>query len=384
MTTNVSLGLKSAALAVLAAFGTAHAATFKTLHVFSGTDGSSANELIQGSDGNYYGTTVGGGNHDNGVVFRMTTAGVVKSLYVFNGTDGSRPRGALAVGADGNYYGTTASAGTLNGGTAFRITPAGVLTFIHQFGAAGEGQSPTGLITGNDGNFYGTTTFGGVNGIGTLFKMTPAGVVTTLHSFASATDGSMPMDTLTSTGDGNYYGIATNGGSGNCGTLYQVTNAGAFATLYAFTNSASTGCAPQGRLVSGAGAEANLFYGTTQRGGPSAMGSVFKVSQAGVVSWLHFFTGAADGSTPHGGVRMANNFYYYGTTGGGGTYGVGTTFKISTAGAFTSLHSLNPSVAGETTGPDSPLLLDAAGNLIGATAGYSSSTTGGSVFQQTP
>lgn len=383
MTKHLSVARTFSVAAALATLGTAHASTFTTLHLFTGTDGATPNELIQGADGNYYGSTSAGGNHDNGEVFKMTPAGAVTVLYVFNGTSGSRPLGALAAGGDGYYYGTTSNGGSLSGGTAFKISPSGALTFLHQFGAAGEGQNPTGLISGNDGNFYGTTYFGGAGGVGTLFKMTPAGVVTTLHSFTGA-DGSMPMDQLRSAGDGSYYGLSANGGAANCGTFYRITNDGTFSLLYSFPNAAPAGCKPQGRLVDGAGGDSADFFGTTQSGGANSAGTVFRITRAGVPSWLHSFAGTADGATPHGGLTLANNLSFYGTTGSGGAYGVGVTFKISSTGSYTLLHSLNPAVAGETTGPHAPLLLDSAGNLIGSTPGYSSSTTGGSVFSQTP
>ncbi len=377
-----ALGAAAAAVAAFFAASTgAHAATFSTIHVYNGTDGRGPNELIENA-GYYYGTSSAGGAYlDNGAILKISkTTGAVTVLYSFNGTTGSRPYGALVRNADGTFYGTASTAGTYNGGVAFKMTAAGAVTFIHQFGAAGEGSLPTSLALGNDGNLYGTTTYGGANGKGTLFKMTTAGVVTTLHSF-NGTDGSNPQGQLISTGNGVYYGTAFGGGAGDCGTYYKITNAGTFTLLYTFPKAAPAGCQPQGRLNS---ATDGRMWGTTQMGGASNAGTVFALSTAGVPTWVYSFTGGADGRWPHGGVTQANNFAFYGTTGYGSTYGLGTTFKITLSGVFTTLHAFDPAMTGETTAPHQPLLLDSSGNLIGSTPGYSQSTNGGSSFRQTP
>ena len=134
---------------------------------------------MQGSDGNFYGTTSAGGTYGIGTVFRITPSGALTTLHSFTGSDGANPEAALVQSADGSFYGTTNAGGPSghgNGyGTVFRITPTGVLTTIHSF-AGSDGFSPqASLIQGSDGNLYGTTSAGGDKGIGTVFKITPGG-----------------------------------------------------------------------------------------------------------------------------------------------------------------------------------------------------------------
>ena len=142
--------------------------------------------MIQGGDGNFYGTTAIGGAYGHGTVFRITPTGS-ETFYSFTGvgseggglpgsTDGVDPEAGLIQASDGNFYGTTSYGGLYGVGTVFKITPAGSETVIYSFTGAyangGISGSPDGAIPGSgliqaaDGNFYGTTTFGGGNGEG--------------------------------------------------------------------------------------------------------------------------------------------------------------------------------------------------------------------------
>jgi uncharacterized repeat protein (TIGR03803 family) len=187
--------------------------------------------LIQGSDGNFYGTTRAGGGPNKGTVFKITPGGVLTTLYSFchitNCTDGKEPDGGVAQANDGNFYGTTPVGGTYNQGTIFKITPTGTLTTLHSFCNCGDGSEPNGpLIQATDGNLYGTT-FQGGNNPGTIFNITLAGTLTTLHTF-NTTDGVQPNAGLLQDTDGNLYGTTTIGGSstdcsGGCGTLFRLS-----------------------------------------------------------------------------------------------------------------------------------------------------------------
>ena len=138
--------------------------------------------LIQASDGNLYGTTVTGGSTGNGTIFKVTPGGSLTTLYSFCPqtacTDGNTPGGSLLQGKDGNFYGTTTYGGSFSSaGTLFRVTPAGVLTTLHQFcsqNGCTDGMNPAGsLIQTSDGTLWGTTYNGGMNDFGVVFGLAP-------------------------------------------------------------------------------------------------------------------------------------------------------------------------------------------------------------------
>ena len=181
--------------------------------------------LIQGTDGNFYGTTFGGSGA--GTVFKITPQGAVTILHVFSDApDGGFPEAALVRGSDGDFYGTTEGGGFNNSGlgTVFKITPQGTITILHRF-ADGSifddgSQVETPLIEGSDGNFYGSTSLGGTGG-GTIFKITPQGVVTILHDFGdgSVTNDGRIANAVIQGSDGNLYGTS-GGGQDNGGTVF--------------------------------------------------------------------------------------------------------------------------------------------------------------------
>jgi uncharacterized repeat protein (TIGR03803 family) len=134
---------RTIAFALLSAGIAASAQTFTTLHKFDGTDGSyPTGGLVQATDGNLYGTTEFGGDGFGGNVFRITPSGTVTSLYSFCSgivcPEGSYPVAGLVQGTDGNLYGTTLEGGTTclyvgTCGIVFRTTLAGTLTVLHRF-----------------------------------------------------------------------------------------------------------------------------------------------------------------------------------------------------------------------------------------------------------
>src|SRR5215469_5125920 len=168
------------------------AGTLTVLHTFGGAGygivgedgGLPAGQVVQGSDGNFYGVTTGGGRNGLGTVYRITPEGVETDLQSFSGPDGETPTAGLVQGSDGNFYGTTPG-GHSTQGTVFKLTPEGVETTLYTFhpGNGSDGAQPSAaLIQGSDGNFYGTSGGGGKNEGGTMFQLTPAGVVTFLYS----------------------------------------------------------------------------------------------------------------------------------------------------------------------------------------------------------
>jgi len=243
-----------------------------TLYSFTGgTDGGFPSAgLVYAANGNFYGTTVSGPVTDNcrdgcGTVFEITPSGRLTTLYSFTGgADGWQPL-ALLQGTDGNFYGTTYRGGASTYcGTVFQMTPAGTLTTLHSFTCGSDGGYPyTGLIQATDGNLYGTTEQGGA-GSGTVFKITPSGMLTTLYSFTGGADGDYPAAGVIQATDGNFYGTTLFGGvsgacSTGCGTIFQITPAGTLTTLYRFMGE-TDGVNPVEGLVQ---ATNGNFYGTT-------------------------------------------------------------------------------------------------------------------------
>jgi uncharacterized repeat protein (TIGR03803 family) len=121
----------------------AYGQNFTTLDSFNGADGSfSVSALVQATDGNFYGTTVQGGSGTQcsggcGTIFKINSAGTLTTIYNFclssKCPDGSAPYGKLMQGDDGNFYGTTSNGGSRAGcssgcGTIFKIAPGGTLT----------------------------------------------------------------------------------------------------------------------------------------------------------------------------------------------------------------------------------------------------------------
>jgi uncharacterized repeat protein (TIGR03803 family) len=258
--------------------------TLTTLWQFNGTNGATPYAgLVQGSDSNFYGTTYNGGTNGYGTVFKITSQGTLTTLWQFgaNPTNGDNPHADLVQGGDGNFYGTTYQGGTNGAGTVFKITPQGTLTTLWQFGGS-NGQYPyAGLVQGSDSNFYGTTYAGGTN-FGTVFKITSEGTLTTLWDFGPGfAGGTLPYAGLVQGSDGNFYGTTYGGGTNNDGSVFKITPQGTLTTVWQFNG--SNGKNPNAGLVQGSDGN---FYGTTYQGGTNYvvisgstnyLGTVFKL-----------------------------------------------------------------------------------------------------------
>ena len=333
------------------------ATTLTTLYSFGSPTSDGYNPyagLVEGSDGNFYGTAyLGGTGTLNGTVFRITPTGTFTLLHTFHGTfaggDGTHPYAGLVQGDDGYFYGTTISGGTGNNGSVFRIDSNGGFETIHSF-VQGEGASPYGgLVDGHDGYLYGTTSVGG-NGGGTVFRITPTGSLTTLHSF-TGTDGSGPQAALVRGNDGNLYGTTLKGGTNDRGTVFRIGTDGGFASLHSFTGPDGEG--PQAPLVQGSDGD---FYGSTWFGGANPpggcifCGNLFRIGSSGAFANLYSFQGAPnDGLFPYGALVQASDGNFYGTTSGGGANPAcedgtcGTVFRLSPTGTVTVVYSFGGS-----------------------------------------
>ena len=304
---------------------------FTSLHSFQAlTNGANpVAGLVQGSDGNFYGTTYCGGTQRlRGTVFKISTNGALTSLYSFTGgNDGANPAAGLVQGSDGNFYGTTYGGGTngnvwFGGGTVFKISANGALTSLYSFTGGNDGANPhAGLVQGSDGNFYGTTSGGGTNGAGTVFKISTNGALTSfvfLHRHAMMAQD--PDAGLVQGSDGNFYGTTSVGGTNNSGTVFKISANGALTSLYSFTGS-NDGAYPDAGLVQGSDGN---FYGTTSSGGTNdaqrnyGYGTVFKISPNGALTSLYSFTGGNDGAYPQAGLVQGSDGNFYGTTQYGG------------------------------------------------------------------
>ena len=348
---------------------------FTTLYSFTGgKDGSTPDAaVVQGKDGNFYGTTAYGGKYDvdnggDGTVFKVTSAGVLTSLLSFDNTNGSDPEAGLAQGTDGELYGTTESGGVNGDGTAFKITTSGVFSPLISFAGVNGAYPQAGLVQAANGNFYGTTPQNGPGsnllGYGTIFDLATNGNLGTLYTFGDNNpNGAVPAAGLVPGLDGNFYGATTYGGTnhGSFGSIFRVATNGLHTVLASFNG--TNGAYPEAALTRGADGN---FYGTTAYGGTNGLasggyGTVFKFSTNGTLTALASFNGT-NGANPLAGLVQGLDGSFYGTTENGGTNNVanggnGTIFKITTNGVLTQLVSFQGTngaspLAGLTLGPD--------------------------------
>ena len=359
--------------------------TLTTLVSFDGTNGSAPSaSLIQASDGNLYGTTeyggpisgCEGGFNPCGTVFKVTPSGTLTTLHTFVYSDGAFPVSPVVQGTDGNFYGTNQGEGDSGGaGAIFKMTPGGTVTVLSFT------SSPAGLVQGRDGNFYGTTPRSYTDG--TVFKITPSGTLTTLHTF-DGTDGNNPQAGLILATDGNFYGTTFSGGTSNycgygCGTVFKITSSGSLTTLYSF--SGADGYNVYAGLVEGTDGN---FYGTTFNGGADNAGEVYKITPSGTLTVLHSFcsqTNCTDGGYPRAALIQATDGNFYGTTFQGGANNQGTVFAITPGGSLTTLYSFCPqSGCADGANPIGGVIQASSGNFYGTTE-QGGANNSGTVFK---
>jgi uncharacterized repeat protein (TIGR03803 family) len=330
----------------------AQAQTFTTLAAFNGVNGNAPffGSLAQDTNGNYYGASFYGGQNGFGNIFQLTSAGKLTSLYSFcalaDCADGIRPVVAPILGSDGNFYGATENGGNTDAGTVYKMTIGGKLTTLYSFcptAPCSDGVGPVGVIEGSNGNFYGVADEGGAYNDGTFFELTSLGEFRVLHSFCAqkgcstgANPGASPMQAS----NGNFYGTATIGGFHSGGVVYEITPGGSYKALYNFCS--QTNCAdgayPQATLVQDA--NGNL-YGTTLNGGAYGNGTVFEITPTDQYIVIHSFNANddTDGAFPQSAPTLANDGNLYGTTANGGNEGHGNIYQITPEGTYTSLYS---------------------------------------------
>ncbi len=364
-------------------------------------DGSPYAGLVQGSDGNFYGTIFYGGTNFAGSVFRISPGGSETNLYSFVGypKDGAYPRAGLVQGSDGNFYGTTEG-----GGTCPITAPTDVVPYFGSVRAAtkriftrlvanptmdssqkpGWYRAATAISTGRPlsagrtvaiaarcfGSVRPATTHSftplavppptgpghmpgwrraateistgrlskaGRTAEGTVFRIGPSGAYTTLYSFGGVPgDGVNAEARLVRGSDGNLYGTtrdggtSTNCGSYGCGTVFRVSPSGNETNLYSFGSQPNDGIQLFAGLVQGSDGN---FYGTTGdtywEQGPNNCGTVFRISSAGTLTTLWQFGCGTNGFFPYAGLVQGSDGNFYGTTTSGGAHGFGIVFRLS-------------------------------------------------------
>jgi uncharacterized repeat protein (TIGR03803 family) len=328
--------------------------TLTTLYSFCAQSGcpDGANPygaLVQATNGNFYGTTLEGGANGNfGTIFKITPSGALTPLYSFCSqprcVDGANTYAGLVLATNGDFYGTTSGGGANGQGTVFKITPSGTLTTLYSFcslsNCADGGEPEAGLIQATNGNFYGTTAVGGANGgdgenYGTVFEITPKGKLTTLYSFCSLSDcadGFFPIAGLVQATDGNFYGTTGAGGANQGGSVFKITPSGTLHTLYSFCslNNCTDGANPEAELIQ---ATDGNFYGTTSSGGANgSYGTIFQITSGGILTPLYSFcsqSDCTDGWSPVAGLLQNTNGSLYGLTVYGGADEDGIIFSLS-------------------------------------------------------
>jgi uncharacterized repeat protein (TIGR03803 family) len=335
--------------------------------------------LIEGSDGNFYGSASADGDFDYGIAFQMSSSGSYNIFHTFCNSslflcaDGTQPITGLIEASDGNYYGTTWQDGANSGGTVYKITPAGKFTVVYNFCSqanCADGTEPSTLVEGSDGNLYGVTYGGGANSQGSIFKVTTAGVLTTIHSFcakANCPDGQNPGSQLWVGSDGNFYGSAPGGGNASysAGVVFKITPSGTYTVLYTFCNLGTycyDGEGPMGPLVQ---SSTGSLYGTTGLGGAhlfsNGSGTVYEVALSPALAAPVQLTLSSSSVKPNTAITlswkvlnafsttMQQCYAFVAGTGAGKWTGKQTgTYSLSTK-LYTGSASITPTVAGTYT-----------------------------------
>jgi uncharacterized repeat protein (TIGR03803 family) len=347
----------------------AQAQTVSTLYSFSSNNSTQPIQpqanMAQGRDGDFYGISASGDGCCQGWFYKITSTGVLTSLTAMAQSEGTNCNGVV-LGTDGNFYGTCYSDPT-NNGTLIKVTPAGAITVMHTFtGSTTDGCFPLAPpIQGTDGNFYGTTGFCGANGYGTAYKLTLAGAYSLLYSFQGPpNDTAEPLGLIQGT-DGNFWGMG-NGWIISDGGVFKISSAGKETLVYAFKGGPGDGQNPYTSLIQGIDGN---FYGNTEYGGTNQLGTIYKLTTAGVETLLYNFPNQTDGAYPRLPLTQGPDGLLYGMAtdcAAGGCAQAGL-FDITTKGAYKSLY-LYPLGGSNSIQPFAPLLLSTNGTLYSTTS----------------
>jgi len=308
------------------------------------------NNLIQASNGKLYGLTESGGKFNSGVLFSFDpVTSVYSTLKEFgdNNNDGKSPYGNLLEASDGKFYGMTASGGTNDYGVIFSFDPvAANYTILKNFGDINnDGRNPYGsLIAASDGKLYGMTANGGTNDYGIIFSFDPRNnnSYTKLKDF-TGTDGKSPYCSLIQASNGKLYGMTQFGGTNGYGVIFAFdpfTNP----TTPAFQkwdfnvpnadnipdgDNVINGAWPNGSLVEAFDGVKYKLYGMTESGGKN-FGVIFSFDPAADVPQIAKLMDfdKVNGRSPYGSLLLASDHKLYGMTHRGGLYDDGVIFSF--------------------------------------------------------
>jgi uncharacterized repeat protein (TIGR03803 family) len=264
----------------------AQAQTFSVIHNFTGgNDGAVPYNGFVADGKTFYGTASSGGASGNGVVFKITTSGVETVLHSFSGgPDGATPWGQLLRVKGGAIYGTTTAGGTSDAGTVFEIKGK-TETVLYSFAGGADGATPlAGLVEDAAGNLYGTTSAGGANGNGTVFELIAPKITggawtkAVLYSFGTGTDGATPFGGVIFDSAGNLYGTTSAGGAYGYGTIFQLVAANSWTEkiLHNFQDG-DDGAVPYAGLIANKSGD---FYGAATEGGSNEGGTVYELTSS--------------------------------------------------------------------------------------------------------
>ena len=352
------------------------------LHDFLGSpyDGSTPCGSLVDDGEALYGMTYSGGAFGHGTVYRVDLDGSdFTVLHAFKGgdADGADPYGSLIESA-GVLYGMTQWRwiGSSNFGTIFKLNPDGTgFTLLHTFvGGASDGAIPYGSLVEFGGVLYGMTYGGGASGLGAIFKLGPDGSgFTLLHTFVGgASDGRYPMGSLLASG-GVLFGMTVAGGAADGGTVFKInTDGSGFALLHPFAGGSSDGWGPYGSLLDAGGA----LYGTTPEF-VNRPAIIFRINTDGSgFGLLHTFAGdGSEGASP--GSLIVSGGEFFGMTQAGGASGLGTIYKVELDGSGFAFQSFTAATSDGRNPYGSPIALDGAlcGMTVNGGAGADSSGT---------
>jgi uncharacterized repeat protein (TIGR03803 family) len=328
---------------------------------------------VAGADGRLYGTTIGGGTAREGTLYRLDPLAGYATLYDYADAGGPRrPAAYLVAATDGNLYGVSQFGGRFDGGTVYRIDTAGKATVLGSFHRP---SGPNSLMQASDGNLYGTTGFGGAHGDGSIFRVTPDGAEV-IFSFDHRNGGcASPQTQLIQASDGNLYGTSRFGAH-SAGCVYRISLAGEFQVVYMFgSNGDADGLQPLGRLLQG---QDGALYGTTELGGASELGLVYRVTLQGEETILHSFAGA-DGASPVSSLTQDAAGNLVGLSAQGGALSHGAAWRMAADGSsFEVLYAFGVTRRDGSEPEDMMLAPD--GHFYGVTAGGGGKLDNGTLF----